>query len=185
MTIFAHETEVTAEISARLTTAVKNIEFARRYTKSLLQDLTDEDWFWTPSDSTDSFTTHIAWQAGHLAMAEYGLLLFRQRGRDRDVDAQLMTGKFRKLFLRGSEPTRDRADYPDPQEILEVMEKVHAQALVEVPEFDDPGLDEPTEPPHAAFATRYGALLFAADHEMIHAGQIGLLRRLMGKAPLR
>jgi len=27
--------------------------------------------------------------------------------------------------------------------------------------------------------------LFSVDHEMLHAGQIGLIRRLIGKAPLR
>jgi hypothetical protein len=29
------------------------------------------------------------------------------------------------------------------------------------------------------------ALLFSSKHEMLHAGQIGLLRRLFGKQPLR
>ena len=185
MTIFAHETGVTTDISSRLEIVVKNVEFARRYTISLLKDLTDDEWFWTPSDSSEKFTTHIAWQAGHIGMAEYGLLLFRQRGRDRDVDAALMSGKFRKLFLRGSEPQKDRDVYPTPQEILEVMDRVHRQVLIEIPNFDGEQLDEPTEPPHAGFATRYGALLFAGGHEMLHAGQIGLLRRLMGKDPLR
>ena len=185
MTIFAHETGVTADISPRLETVVKNVEFVRRYTLSLLEDLTEDEWFWMPSDSSEKFTTHIAWQAGHIAMAEYGLMLFRQRGRDRDVDANLMSGKFRKLFLRGTEPQPDRNLYPDPQEIRDVLDRVHQQVLREVPHFDGEQLDQPTEPPHAAFATRYGALLFAGGHEMVHAGQIGLLRRLMGKAPLR
>lgn len=185
MTIFGHETGISTEISERLTIAVRNMEFARRYTKTLLEDLTDDQWFWTPSDSTESFTTHIAWQAGHLAMAEYGLMLFRQRGREREIDDQLMSGRFRKLFMRGTEPSKDRESYPEPEEIQAVMDKVHTQVLREVPSFDGSDLNEATEPPHAAFATRYGALLFAADHEMIHAGQIGLLRRLMGKAPLR
>jgi hypothetical protein len=33
--------------------------------------------------------------------------------------------------------------------------------------------------------TRLGALLFSSHHEMLHAGQIGVLRRLLGKAPVR
>ena len=41
---------------------------------------------------------------------------------------------------------------------------------VEIVGFDGDGLDEPVDAPHAAFATRYGALLFAGDHEMLHAG---------------
>ena len=168
-------------VSERLSIAIRHIEFARKYSRSLLEDLSDDDWFWTP----DQFTTHIAWQAGHLAMSQYGLTLFQQRGRDLAVDKELMSSKFRKLFMRGTQPVTDRDAYPEPAEIIATLERVHAQMRREIPTFDEDQLDQPIGPPHAAFATRYGALLFAGDHEMIHSGQIGMLRRLMGKQPLR
>ena len=185
MDIFDYSEMPTSKVSNRLEIALRNVEFARRYTKSLLIDLAEEDWYWVPNGGSDDFATHIAWQVGHLAMAEYGLLLFRQRGRDRDIDKGLMSSSFRKLFMRGTAPTPNRDDYPPTAEILETLDKVHAQCLKEASEFDDASLDEPLDAPHAAYSSRYGALLFAADHEMIHAGQIGLLRRLMGKSPLR
>lgn len=184
--IFDHQTELQTDVSQRLLTVVKNMEFARRYTLSLLHDLENDDWYWTPDSSSNSeFVTHIAWQAGHIAMAQYGLMLFRQRGREREIDSKLMSSKFRKLFMRGTQPINDPDKYPQPDEILDVMDRVHQQALKEIPSFDGDQLDEPTGAPHAAFATRYGALLFAGNHEMIHSGQIGMLRRLMGKEPLR
>ena len=184
--IFDHTTELDAKVSDRLLAAVKNMEFARRYTISLLEDLEPADWYWTPTPTDCSdFVTHIAWQAGHIAMAQYGLTLFQQRGRVREVDSELMSGKFRKLFMRGTQPVDDRELYPEPNVILGVLKRVHSQALKEIPSFDGDPLDEPLSAPHAAFATRYGALLFAGAHEMVHAGQIGLLRRMMGKAPLR
>ena len=184
--IFDHQTDIQTNVSPRLLTAVKSMEFARRYTLSLLEDLKDDQWYWTPSSSTEpKFVSHIAWQAGHIAMAQYGLTLFRQRGREREIDSQLMSSKFRKLFMRGTQPIDDQAAYPEPNEILDVMNRVHQQALKEIPAFDGDQLDEPLDAPHAAFATRYGALLFTSNHEMVHAGQIGMLRRLMGKDPLR
>jgi hypothetical protein len=161
--------------------AKRHIESVRQYTLNLLQDLSDDEWFWTPQPAI----THIAWQVGHLAMAQYGLTLFRQRGRQ-DVDGDLMSSSFRKMFAKGSDPASSpRSDYPSPREIRQVLDRVHSQMLLELPTFDGDGLDEPVDPPHVAFSTRYGALLFAGDHEMLHAGQIGLLRRLMGKVPLR
>jgi len=190
--IFDHITELEAKVSDRLLVAVKNMEFVRRYTISLLEDLEPDDWYWTPkasaslgSPDSPGFVTHIAWQAGHIAMAQYGLTLYQQRGRVREVDAELMSGKFRKLFMRGTQPVDDRELYPEPNVILGVLKRVHSQALKEIPGFDGDQLDEPLSAPHAAFATRYGALLFVGAHEMVHAGQIGLLRRMMGKAPLR
>ena len=166
--------------SGRLEIARRHIESARQYTLTLLDDLTEDEWFWTP----DPVVTHIAWQVGHLAFAQYGLVLFRQRGRQEN-DAQLMSGKFRKTFGKGSTPSADRAGYPSQQEIRETLDRIYNQSMHEMAGFDETGLDEPVDEPYAAFATRYGALLFAGDHEMLHAGQIGLLRRLMGKPPLR
>ncbi len=183
MSIFAHQDDVTPTVSPRLEIAIRNIQFVRRYTLSLLDGLSEDQWYWVPP--TDSgYVTHIAWQCGHIAMAQYGLTLFRQRGRA-EVDSSLMSGKFRKLFMRGTEPSADRQKYPPPEEIRAVMDRVYEQMLGEIASFDGSHLDQPVDQPHAAFATCYGALLFAGDHEMVHAGQIGMLRRLMGQTALR
>lgn len=187
MDIFAHETGVDVPVSARLETALRQINFARRYTVSLLEDLETDDWYWTPSVGVGGgdYVSHIAWQCGHITMAMYGLTLYQQRGRDLDVDRNLMSSKFRKLFMRGTTPSPDRDAYPDPDEIRKAMDLVHQQMLKEVPTFVDEELDKTLGPPHAGYDTRYGALLFASHHEMVHAGQIGMLRRLMGKESLR
>ena len=179
--MFDHDIPYAEGLPLHLQIATRHIEFARRYSLSLLEDLNEDEWFWTP----DSFPTHVAWQVGHLAMSEYGLTLYRQRGRNLEVDKQLMSSKFRKHFMRGSKPSLDRESHPTKTEILNVLERVHSQMRKEIVTFNDEDLDERIDPPHAAFATRYGALLFAGDHEMLHSGQIGVLRRLMGKAPLR
>ncbi len=81
--------------------ACKQIEFARGYTKSLLQDVEGDDWFRCPTEAT----THLAWQIGHLAMAEYGLCLFRIRGRQPE-DLELMSGAFRRNTVRAQRPIR-------------------------------------------------------------------------------
>ena len=177
--IFEHDYALPQDLSPRLAIVMRQIEFARKYTLKMLEDLTTEDWFWSPPE----YPTHIAWQVGHIAMSEYGLTMFQQRGRLTE-DRELMSGKYRKLFLRGTEPKLDRSAYPTPPEILEVLSRVHQQMRIEVPTFEEI-LDEEVGPPHAAYATKYGALLFASNHEMLHAGQIGMLRRLMGKPAIR
>ena len=160
--------------------ALRQIEFAREYTKSLLVDISPDEWFAMPPGAP----THLAWQIGHLAMAEYGLCLFRQRGRQ-EIDTELMSSKFRKQFSRGTTPERDAGIYPAIEEILATFERVHQQALAEMPSFTAESLAVEIDMPYAATNTRLGALLFCSHHEMLHAGQIGLLRRLLGKAPVR
>lgn len=166
--------------STRLELVCKQIEFSRAYTLSLLADIEDEHWFEQPQEGV----THVAWQVGHLAMAQYGLGLFRMRGR-RSEDSALMSGPFRKKFSKSSTPNADPAANPSPAEIRDVFERVYQQVLAELPHYTDAELDEPVDQPYALFPTKLGGLYFCAAHEMMHAGQIGLLRRLMGKETTR
>jgi hypothetical protein len=179
MSFFDHDYEIPEGLSSRLELIARRIAFTRKYTLSLLEGLEESDWYWMP----DAFPTHIAWQLGHIAMSHYGLTLFRQRGRT-EIDTKLMKGKFRKLFMKGTTPKAGAENNPTSEEILTVLDRVYQQTLVELPSFES-HLDEAVDAPHAAFGTKFGSLLFAADHEMLHAGQIGMLRRLMGKEPLR
>ncbi len=164
----------------RLTVAIAQIEAARSYTLTLLADITDDDWFQMPAGAP----THLAWQVGHLAMAQYGLALFRQRGR-RPEDADLMSGTFRKQFSKGSTVEPDAAAYPQAEEIRATFDRVYEQAMAELPNMPPAVLDEPVDEPYFAWPTKLGALLICSHHEMLHAGQIGLLRRLLGKTPVR
>ncbi len=160
--------------------AVERIERARGYTLALLADVADEDWFRQPSDGV----THIAWQVGHLAMAEYAICLARRRGSEPD-DKKILSREFRRHFGKGSTPDPDPAANPTPAEIRDVLAGVHARVLEELAEETEEHLTEQLAAPHEMFNTKLEALHFCADHEMLHAGQIGLLRRLIGKEPVR
>jgi len=164
----------------QLEVARKQIEFARQYTRSLIADVEDELWFTIPTGCV----THVAWQVGHLAMAQYGLCLFRIRGRQSE-DAELMSSAFRKKYFKGTTPDSDPAKNAAVGEIREVFDRVHEQALAEMAGYHEKNLQEPIDEPYSAFNTKLGGLLFCSHHEMMHAGQIGLLRRLLGKAPIR
>lgn len=163
-----------------LSLALQQIEFARAYTVGILAEIDEAEWFTIPPGCP----THVGWQVGHLAMAEYGLCLFRQRGRQ-PIDLELMSSSFRKQFSRGTTPEADADKHPPPAEIRATLDRVHAQVLKEIPTLTPEQLQEPVEPPYAVQATKLGCLLFSSHHEMLHAGQLGLLRRLLGKPPIR
>jgi hypothetical protein len=164
----------------KLQMAIDQISAARNYTKSLLEDIHADDWFRQPPGET----THVGWQVGHLAMAQYGLALYRQRGRKLE-DAALMNSPFRKKFSRGTTVSSDPDFYPSAAEILSVFNRIHDHVMMELKEYPLSQLNETVGKPYAAYPTKLGCLLFCAHHEMLHAGQIGLLRRLFGKAPIR
>ena len=165
---------------SRLEMAIEQIKFARNYTNDILQHIHVDDWYHMPHEGV----THIAWQVGHLAMAEFRLLMERIRG-VREDDEAILPKVFLEKFGKGSLPTKNPADYPSSADIVGVFDRVHERALEEVATLDDATLDEPPEAPHPLFDTKLGSLHWMAQHEMLHAGQIGLLRRLFGGQPLR
>jgi len=161
--------------------AVKGqVEFVRNYTLGLLENTPDELWPIIPGGAS----THVAWQVGHLAVSQYGLMLFRQRGRA-EGDLELMPGWLRKRFGRGSIPPTDPLEMPDKSTLLECLNKIHNASMAALPTFSAEQLLEATEMPYAVHPIKLGALLFCPLHESIHIGQIGILRRLHGLAPVR
>ncbi len=168
------------QASEMLRAAIGQIQFARNYTLQLLQSTPEELWFTIPS----GLPTNVAWQVGHLTVSQYGLLMFRIRGREPD-DLELIPGKFRKAYGRESVPSCDASTQPTPSELLERLASVHASSLEILTSLDSSVLLEPVDMPYAAYPIKLGAILFCPIHEGIHAGQLGLLRRAHGLQSVR
>jgi hypothetical protein len=164
---------------SRLQLAIEQIVFARNYTIGLLEQTPEGEWFRQPPGGV----SHIAWQVGHLAFAEYRLALWRIRGRQPQDDG-LFSQEFVRLFGPDSVPSADPAMYFPPAEIRATLDRVHEQVLRELPGLSEADLDQPVPHPHPFAKTKLLALLWCAHHEMLHAGQIGLLRRHLGYPPL-
>lgn len=158
--------------------AIEQIRFARWYTAELLRDIAVERWFEFPAGCT----THVAWQVGHLAGAQYWLALARIRG-PLPGDEDLISTAFRQPFVRGSVPSPDPAMYPPAAQIRATFDRVHEQLMAELPGHDPCRLDEACERPHRIANTRLRSIQWCSQHELIHAGQIGLLRQHLGLPP--
>ena len=163
-----------------LESAIYQIRATRLYTLNMLKHIDDELWYRQPSEGV----THVAWQVGHLAVAQYGLALKALRGSSED-DEKLISTDFRNHFGKGSVPDFSQDSYSDPMGIRDIH-RVHNQAIKELNDTSEQTLDEPiVGQPHPMFKTKLEALQWCVKHEFIHVGQIALLRRLFGEKPLR
>jgi DinB superfamily len=163
----------------RLKLAVDQLLCARNYTLDLLDTIDTVDWYQTPAQHT----THVGWQVGHLAVAEYRLALVRIRGAQ-PGDEKLIPPDYLRLFGKNSIPSSKPGDYPGPDELRATLDRVHVAALNCMQNLPVEELDMPLTEPHRVAKTKLEALLFCGQHEMVHAGQIGLLRRMSGYAPV-
>ncbi len=164
----------------RLKCAVDQLLFARNYTLELLDTIATVDWYHLPTVGV----THVGWQVGHLAVAEYRLVLERIRGVKPDDD-RIIPASYFDLFGKSSVPSSDPGVYPGPHELLAALDRVHVATLNELQNLPLEELDQPLHKPHPAAETKLEVLFFCGQHEMLHAGQIGLLRRILGYPPVR
>jgi uncharacterized damage-inducible protein DinB len=98
-------------------------------------------------------------------------------------DSAIVSDQFLELFKMGAVPHADRGIYPTVDDIRKTFDAVHNQALTELVDRSDEELQTPIDPSRPD-RTKLAGLFWNSEHEFLHAGQIGMLRRLMGKPPL-
>lgn len=163
---------------SNLANAADQIATTRAHTLRILDGIDPDLWFRMPAEGV----THIAWQVGHLTVAEYRLGIARLRGA-RPTDADWFPAEFMKVFAQGTTPVGDASAYPSVERIREVFDTVHEHVLAELPTYDDEQLEQTTQLPHPLFTKKIDSLWWCSRHEATHGGQIALLRRLLGIAP--
>ena len=163
---------------SQLAAAIAQIADARQYTLGLLADLPADAWFFMPTPAV----THIAWQVGHISIAQYrlGIAFLREPNPE---DAAWVPANYRELFGRDSTPQADPSLYPPPSQILATLDEINRHVVAEVSQLTNADLNRPVLQTHRFLKTVNEALFWCSRHESVHAGQIALLRRLHGLRP--
>jgi len=153
----------------------------REWTLRLIADVKGDDWFFQPAPGL----AHPLWICGHLAGAQTLLVHVRCLGLPSLVDEA-----FAKHFpIGGPVKSADEHEYPPVETVLATMEWVHLQTCRDVQEMGDKLLAEPAfggdGKPHPHYKDKAGAVSHCSRHEAFHAGQLAMIRRIMGKPFLR
>ena len=148
---------------SRLQLAIEQIVFARNYTIGLLDQTPPTEWYRQPPGGV----SHVAWQVGHIAFAEYRLALWRIRD-ERPGDDALFSPEFKRLFGADSVPQPGPA-YP-PTALRAVLDRVHEQVLRALPGLDEAELDQPVPHPHPFAKTKLWPRPVAWQDDLLGVG---------------
>ncbi|MBY0586117.1 DinB family protein [bacterium] len=150
----------------------------RDYTHRLLRATPPDRWLEIPTGGV----SNVAWQVGHIAIAAYRLGLSRIRD-PQPTDDVLIPPRYLELYGKGTNPSSFPDQNESPAELCRVMDGVQAQVLRESEGWKDEDLKTECLLPHPIFSTKIDSLWWYSRHESIHAGQIGLIRRMLGYDP--
>lgn len=141
----------------------------------LLKDLSDADLLVRPVPGAN----HIAWQLGHLIVAEHGMVSGQLPG----VAYPELPAGFAERHNK--ETAAKDTGFGTKAEYLNLFNKVRQATIDAVAKLSDADLDKPTTGRMAEMVPTTGALLgLNADHVQMHGGQISVVRRKLGKPVL-
>jgi hypothetical protein len=138
-----------------------------------LSDLSDADLLVRPVPAAN----HIAWQLGHLIVAEGGMGKVVPGARYPELPAGFAERHSNETAH--AEPPRG---FATKAEYLDLFGKQRAATLDALERLRDGDLDRPTEGSMSKWAPTVGALLvLTCNHTLMHAGQFTVVRRKLGK----
>lgn len=141
---------------------------ARYVTSAYLGDLSDQDILVRPAPKAH----HIAWQLGHLLLSEAMMANGVQAG----------TGITFPAGFEGGHSSEGEGPYLTKAQYIDLRNAQRERTLMLVREISDHELSLPGPEKMRGYAPTKGAVLLAiGTHEMMHSGQMAVVRRLLEK----
>ncbi len=148
---------------------------ARNRTKNLIKSIPDSSWYTIP----EVIESNIAWQIGHLIVSQNYNGIIVVAGLNKRIFEQVPLKEYAQLYGFGS-----KADTkgPSPEDLRKQLDFVDDLVREQLNQLDEDELDQPLVPsrfPHPFAKTKYEALTWNFGHEMWHAGQIAMIKRIV------
>jgi uncharacterized damage-inducible protein DinB len=138
-----------------------------------LGDFSDADMLVRPCPNAN----HAAWQLGHLAVAEAGILNSVKEGLVAAPPAE-----FAAKFTKETVSSDDANFFPKKAALLAQFGKINDAVIAWAKTLSPADLDKPTTGRMAAFVPTTGHVLgMLSNHIMMHMGQFQVTRRKLGK----
>ena len=153
---------------------VSSLAISQKLLNRYCEDLKPDEYLHRPCAGANC----AAWLIGHLILTER--MALKRVGA---TDVPPLPDGFEKRFARDAEAPKSN-EYGDVASLMPLFNQ-HRQLLIDtVKRLPPAALDQSVEKPHPMFNTIGEAVNFMGAHTSMHAGQITMIRRSLGRPPL-
>ena len=150
-----------------------NINCANMICQGYLTDLTDADLLVRPVPGAN----HIAWQLGHLLVAEHGMM---EEGFPGSMPP--LPAGFAEKYTNDTSKLDSAGAFHPKSVYLDLAEQQRAATLKTLDKLTDADLDKPAPEKYKEWLKSTGDMIsMQGSHWMMHAGQWAIVRRKLGK----
>jgi len=152
---------------------LSNLHTARYITTSYLGDLNDADLLVRPVAAAH----HTAWQLGHLIVSEHQMLNGVKPG-----SAPALPNGFAAKHEKSAASNNQLSDFCTKETYLSVMHELREATIATLSQLTPEALSQPGPEAMRAYAPKVGSVFLSiGNHELMHSGQIAVVRRVLGK----
>jgi hypothetical protein len=152
---------------------VSNLHTSRFIMTSYLKDMTDADLIVRPVPSAH----HAAWQLGHLILSESQMVNGVKPG-----TAPALPVEFAARHDKGAAHSSNQGEFYSKEQYLTFMSALREASLALLSQLSEADLSNPGPEAMRSYAPKVGSVFLSiANHELMHSGQIAVIRRALGK----
>ena len=154
----------------------QRLERSRGFSARLLEDFsTAEEW----TRQLHEGGNHAVWFVGHMGTTDNFMISIL------DPDRAEEREDYSRSFGMGSEPSAEITDYAPVEELLSFMVSRREVLLEILDGLDEKSLERETPEGTPGFMPDYASVFETAIwHEALHSGQLSMIRRALGHAPI-
>jgi uncharacterized damage-inducible protein DinB len=156
---------------------VHGLTASKRLLLLYVEDLNPQEYLHRPSENVNC----VAWLLGHLALSDRRVTHTMLGVPERDLP--VLPDGFEKRFSR-DEGCPQAQEFGDVSGLAAIF-AAHRDLLIQTVQASDVDrIAQPLAKPHPRFKTAWEAANFMSVHAAMHAGQITVIRRSLGRKPL-
>ncbi len=152
----------------------QSITNAEKLISRFAEDLSAQEYLHRPAPAANC----VAWLLGHLTLSNRSAM--KRLG---VTNLPPLPDNFEQRFGRG-DAAPAASDFGDTTQLLPLSRASFEQLAAAVRSADAALLHLPLDQPHPMFDTIGGAMNFMAIHAAMHAGQMSIIRRSLGRPPV-
>lgn len=153
-----------------------NLSSANMICQGYLSDLTDGDLLVRPIPGAN----HIAWQLGHILVAEHEMIEATCPG-----SMPALPAGFAEKYTADTSKLDSPGAFHPKAVYMSVWEEQRSKTLTALDKLTDADLDKPAPEKYRGFVKTVGEIFsMQGTHWLMHAGQWAVIRRKLGRKPL-
>jgi hypothetical protein len=157
---------------------IQEMKKSSSWTRYLLKSFDSNKEFEIPT----GLKANVNWQIGHILISRHFHSVLCTFGKQPELMGNIPFRDYAKHYAMGSTPEQNISDKPSIITMMDELYQVDKKAVELIEAMDESDLEEAPLRDHPVAKTRYESMMWSAQHQMWHNGQVAMIKSLISES---